>query len=152
MPFLNLKHILIATVVAYVLGFASAWPVQGWRMDAMEARYIKDAAEAVGKEYDRANQISNDYAQVVTWLNEQRQQRAKTTLVEVQKPEYRNPDCVRPESGRLLINDAVRQANAARLPDATLSEIVRDAAAGNDGRPASVGVKPAGGVHGLRIQ
>lgn len=148
----DLKTLAIAIVVAIAAGFAAAWTIQDWRIDSIKAEYIEDKAKAVQEEYDRANQISNDYAKVVTWLNEQRQRRTQSVRVEVQKPEYANPDCIRPESGRMLLNDAVRQANAARLPDATLSQVVRDAGERNDGRSDAMGVKPSGGLHGLRVK
>ena len=152
MNFLNLKPIAIAAVVGFVLGFIAAWTAQGWRIDAIKADYIEETAKAVQQEQERANQIANDYAAVVRWLNEQRNKRLPTVMVEVQKPEYLNPDCIRPESGRVLINDAVRQANAARLPDATVPSLARDAARRNDAGAGTVGISSSGRLPGLRVE
>jgi hypothetical protein len=152
MNLFNLKGLAIAAAVGLLLGFAAAWVVQGWRIEAIEADYIEEKAKAVQEEYERANQISNDYAEVVRWLNEQRNKRTQTVMVEVQKPQYLNPDCIRPESGRVLLNDAVRQANAARLPDATVPSLARDAAKRDDAGAGTVGISGAGRLPGLRIE
>jgi hypothetical protein len=121
-------------------------------MDALKADYETDKAKAVQQEYDRANQISSDYAQVVQWLNAQRSKRTANVAAELQKPEYRNPDCVLPESGRLLINDAVREANAARLPGATLPQVARDAAQPEVTGPSGLGTSGSRFLRGLRLQ
>ena len=152
MPPFNIQQILIALAVGTILGFASAWVVQGWRMDAVRADYETDKAKAVQEEFDRANQISNDYAQVVRWLNEQRSKRAVTVATELQKPEYRSLDCVLPESGRMLINDAVRQANAARLPGTTLPEVTRNAAEPAADGSGGLGTSGSGFLRGLRLK
>ena len=152
MPWFNLKEILFGIAVGFLAGAGITWTIQGWRMDALEAEYIADKAKAVQQEFDRANQISNDYAQVVRWLNEQRQKRAQSALVEVQKAEYLNPDCIRPESGRLLINDAVREANAARLPDATVQRLTRDAAKRDDANAGALGTSGDRRLPRLRIE
>jgi len=112
---INIKAVLIALLIGLLAGAVSSWVVQGWRIDAIEADFIKDKAEAIDKEQTRANQISNDYAEVVRWLNEQKQVRTVTVVRELEKPIYRDRACVLPESGRVLVNDGVRQANAARF-------------------------------------
>lgn len=152
MPSFNIQQTLIALTVGALLGFASAWVVQGWRMDALKADYETDKAKAVQQEYDRANQISSDYAEVVRWLNVQRSKRTANVVTELQKPEYRSPDCVLPESGRMLINDAVREANAARLPGTTLPEAARNAAQPEADGSGGLGTSGSRFLRGLRLK
>ena len=139
MPLLSIaKELAIAAVIGLLIGSAAAWTVQGWRIDSIKADFVIDKAKAIEQEQTRANQISNDYADVVTWLNEQKQARTVTVVKEIEKPIYRDLACVLPESGRVLVNDAVHQANAARLGNAVLLKDSGTAESGNDGRSPSL--------------
>lgn len=148
MPLLSIaKELALAALIGLCVGAYGAWSVQSWRIDSIKADAITDKAKALEKEQGRANQISNDWAEVFAYLNEQKQVRTVTVVKELEKPIYRDASCVLPESGRLLVNDAVRQANAARLGDTVLLKAAGTAGPGNDGRsPSLVGV----GVRGLR--
>lgn len=150
MPLLSIaKELAIAALIGLLVGAGCAWTAQGWRIDAIKADFVTDKAKAIEQEQTRANQISNDYAEVVTWLNQQKQARTVTVINELEKPIYRDAACVLPESGRMLVNDAIRQANAARLGDSVLLKATGDTGAGNDGRsPSLVGVGGRG-IRGL---
>lgn len=132
------KELAIAALIGLLLGSAAAWTVQGWRIESIKADAITAKAKAIEQEQTRANQISNDYSEVVRWLNEQKQARTVTVVKELEKPIYRDAACVLPESGRLLVNDAVRQTNAARLGDTVLLKAAGTAESGNDGRSPSL--------------
>lgn len=149
MPILNLQQLAIAALVGLVVGACGAWMVQGWRIDAIEAGHIEDKASAIEEEQKRANKISSDYAEVVTWLNQQKQSRTVTVVKELEKPVYRDAACVLPESGRLLVNEAVRQANASRFGGAVLPKDSGVAAAGDDGRATAVDEVGSGGLRGM---
>lgn len=148
MPLLSIaKELALAALIGLCVGAYGAWSVQDWRIDAIKANFVTDKAKAIEKEQTRANQISNDYAEVVTWLNQQKQARTITVVKELEKPIYRDAACVLPESGRVLVNDAVRQANAARLGDAVLLKTAGTAGPGNDGR-----LLPLDGVGGRGLR
>lgn len=144
------KELLIAAGVGMVCGASASWVVQGWRMDALKAELASDKAEAIAQEVARGNQISSDYAEVVRWLNEQKQGRTVTVIKELEKAVYRDAACVLPESGRVLVNDAVRQANAARFGRPVLPEGSGDPAGGDRGRSSAVVDVDGRGLRGLR--
>lgn len=139
MPLLSIaKELAIAALIGLLFGAAGAWAVQGWRIDAIKADATEKLAKAIKQEKDRADQISNDYAAVVGWLNKQKQARTVTVVKELEKPIYRDAACMLPESGRVLVNDAVHQANSARLGNAVLLKDSGTAESGNDGRSPSL--------------
>lgn len=145
----KLQEYLIVALAGLLVGGLGAWWVQGLRIDGIRADALKDKEKAVSEERDRADQISNDYAKVVEWLNGKRQSNTAALVKELENPAYRDTACVLPESGRVLVNDAVRQANAARLGGAVLPEAAGAAGGREDGRdPALVGVG-GGGLRGM---
>lgn len=146
---LNIKAVFVAAVVGLLAGALAAWVVQGWRIDAIEAAFVTEKAEAIEKEQKRADQIASDYADVVRWLNEQKQARTVTLIKELEKPIYRDAACVLPESGRVLVNDAVRQANAARIGRSVLPEGAGIAGKIDDGRSVDVVGMAGRGIRGM---
>lgn len=143
------KELAVATLLGILLGAGSAWTIQGWRIDAIRADFESDKAKAVQQEKGRADQIGNDYAAVVDYLNEQKRARTITVVKELEKPIYRDPVCAIPESGRVLVNDAIRQANAARLGNAVLPAHSSTARESNAGRSPSVVDMGGRGLRGM---
>lgn len=148
-PLPNIQSILIALCIGMLAGSVASWLIQGWRIDSIRADYETDKNEAITHERERADQIGNDYAIVVRWLNEQKRARTVTLVKELEKPIYRDAACVLPESGRLLVNDAVRQANAARLGDPVLPGTAGGQGIRNDGRSIDVVGLVSRGLRGM---
>ena len=143
------KELAIAAFVGLAVGAASTWVIQEWRIDAIKADFVLDKAKAVDQEVKRGNQISNDYAEVVRWLNDQKQSHTVTVVKELEKAVYRDTACVLPESGRLLVNDAIREANAARLGRSVLPKGSGTAEPNDAGRSTAVVDVGHGGLRGM---
>lgn len=145
----KVEQLFITFLLGLLVGTGTGWWVQGMRIDSIEAQAVTDKEKAVSEERDRAHQIANDYAKVVEWLNGKRRDNQVAVTKELEKPIYRDAGCTLPDSGRVLVNDAVHQANAARLGSAVLPEAPRASGELSDGRNAPVVSLGDRGVRGM---
>ena len=133
--------IIIAVLVALAGAWLTGWEMRGDKADAEKLEAALAYAQLVRDEQDRSAQIASDFERDMAQARTRARTREAQLRGELNNATYRT--CMLPESGRMLYNAAIRDANRA-----TASEPVKPVPAagtpaqpGNDGRPAADGDK-----------
>lgn len=114
----QVKAALAALAVGLLLGLAGGWVVAGWKHGAERADAEKALREQIEEEQERGNKIASGWAAALEYIRGQQRETVRTVTREIEKPVYR--DCVVPDTGRLLLDGAIDQANAAGKPRAAV--------------------------------
>lgn len=131
--------ILYAVIAAVLLavGFGSGWQTHGWKTDAQELSKVRVAEAQRDAALSYANDVSSKFETKLSKLRITNTTVNQEVRHETEKTVYR--DCLVPDSGVVLLNRAIGQANAdTAQPDAEVRSPNEAAKPGDDGRSAGV--------------
>jgi hypothetical protein len=100
-----------ALLIGLALGFGSGWSVKSWKTEAEAAKAAKELRDAEDRARAKADQLSGLWAANSEAIRTEAKKREAKLRKELEDARYR---CPVPESGRLLLEGAIDQANAAR--------------------------------------
>lgn len=115
-PSFTLAGYALALGVAF--GGLGGWKVSQWKENAAKLESERAAAEALRKEQERGERIAEGWAAGFEVIRQQGRQREAALRKELENAVYST--CRVPDSGGLLLDEAIRQANAARKPHAAV--------------------------------
>lgn len=133
--------LLLAVVLSWGVATATGWKLRGDHEAATKLEAALAYADMVRDEQNRSAKIATDAERDLAEIRLRARTREEKLRGELNNATYRT--CFVPESGRMLYNAAVRDANnsATGQSGESVPAAGEPAVAGNDGRPVPGGVK-----------
>jgi cell division protein FtsB len=109
---------LLIAVILVLSGMLGGWKLNDWRNAAAREAVLKEALAKLAADQERLTAVSAAYENVAEQLRRLQRVNTREVIRETARVEYR---CPVPDTGRLLIDRAIGEANAATgQPDATV--------------------------------
>lgn len=121
-----------ALAAGLAIGAAGGWQASQWKENAAKLEYERLVREEEKKELNRANKIASVWAENDAALRAEHRARLARLRKELEGARY---GCDLPDSGGMLLDDAIDSANAARKSGSAMPATV-ETGGPDDGRIA----------------